>query len=221
MSIKLSKITFTAAFGFALAFTLSCSGGGGGDDNGGGNAAGGSGGSCNIGDYRTVQIGTQLWMAENWNCNVNGSKCYDNDPANCAKYGRLYGWTTAMAACPSGWHLPSDAEWNVLMKFVNPSCSDNNYYCNDAGTKLKSASGWISYSGVPLGTDKFGFSALPGDNGSSNGNFGFVGYGGYWWSATETSDSLAYCQYMDNNNAEVDRSHCYKSTLYSVRCVQD
>jgi len=83
----------------AMTFTLSCS------SDGRGN---------NIGDFETVVIGTQTWMAKNLNYAVEGSKCYGNDPANCVKYGRLYEWQTAMTACPSGWHLPSDEEWDEL-----------------------------------------------------------------------------------------------------------
>jgi len=141
--------------------------------------------------YLTVVIGTQTWMASNLNYDAPGSKCN-----NCATYGRLYDWATAMGCnstscsgqiktkhqgiCPDGWHIPSNADWNVLMKTVNPSCSDNSY-CAGAGTKLKAREGWNSYSGVPAGTDDFGFSALPGGLGYSNGSFGNVGYGGFWW----------------------------------------
>ena len=82
-----------------MVFTFSCS------SDGRGN---------NIGDFETVVIGTQTWMAKNLNYAVEGSKCYGNDPANCVKYGRLYEWQTAKTVCPSGWHLPSDTEWDEL-----------------------------------------------------------------------------------------------------------
>ncbi len=156
--------------------------------------------------YKTVKIGTQTWMAENLNYDASGSVCYENNSANCEKYGRLYNWETALKACPKGWHLPSKDEYEVLDKAVGGE--------NLAGKKLKSKSGWN-------GTDEFGFSALPGGSGYSNGNFYTVGYGGYWWSSTEGSSFSAY--YRDMN---YDLEHAYwdsisKDYLFSVRCVQD
>jgi len=165
--------------------------------------------------YKTIVIGKQTWMAENLNYNASGSKCYDNKPANCEKYGRLYDWETAMKACPKGWHLPSDKDWNVLMKFVNPSCSDNNN-CANAGTKLKATSGWNGN-----GVDEFGFSALPGGGGYSYGRFSGVGRYGLWWSASEDNSYYAYRRSMDYDSESADYGNYDKSLLFSVRCLQD
>jgi uncharacterized protein (TIGR02145 family) len=188
--------------------------------------------------YKTVKIGDQIWMAENLNYAIKGSKCggtttrteacdnccdecdpeecgttctyyllEDKNTVNCNKYGRLYNWNTAMKACPSGWHLPSDEEWTTLTDFVG----------SNTETKLKSASGWK----IGNGTDEFGFSALPGGHGNSGGDFGNVGFFGNWWSSTERNASNAYYRSMHFDNANVGRSNIGKTLLFSVRCVQD
>jgi len=114
--------------------------------------------------YKTVVIGTQTWFQRNLNYEVNGSKCYDNNTANCVTYGRLYNWATAKTACPSGWHLPSKGEWATLLSNVQSN-------------SLKA-------------TD--GFSALPGGSDNSDGiSFGAGNYG-YWWSASEDEDGYAW-----------------------------
>jgi len=161
-------------------------------------------------NYKTVQIGTQTWMAENLNYDASGSKCYDNDPSNCATYGRLYNWETANAVCPSGWHLPTNVDWTTLTDYVGGAST--------AGSKLKAVSGWNSNGN---GSDAHGFSALPGGIGNSSGSFDYVGYYGYWWSSTENSATSAYIRYMDGNNDNVYRYDNYKSYLYSVRCLQN
>jgi len=77
--------------------------------------------------YKTVKIGKQTWMAENLNYNAKGSKCYDNKPDNCEKYGRLYDWNEAVKACPKNWHLPTQAEWTELMNFLVSNKKDVRY----------------------------------------------------------------------------------------------
>ena len=155
--------------------------------------------------YKTVQIGSQTWMAENLNYETASSYCYNDSASYCAKYGRLYTWAVAMdsagtwttngkgcgndktcsptypvrGVCPSGWHLPTQTEWNTLFTAVGGQST--------ASTKLKSSSGWNSDGN---GTDSFGFSALPA-GGRDNGGYDYEGYGAYFWSSTENDNDFA------------------------------
>ena len=158
--------------------------------------------------YATVKIG-QTWMAENLNYDAEGSKCCENNPANCQTYGRLYDWNTALKACPSGWHLPNGDEWQKLVDIVGGD--------KTAGAILKAASGWNKNGN---GTDEFGFSALPGGGGYSDGGFFDVDLG-YWWSASEDNSGSAYRRRMFYYSDDADWSISLKSRLLSVRCVQD
>ena len=203
--------------------------------------------------YKKVVIGTQTWMAENLNYAVEGSKCYGEGgsayvynettddwdfktlsasevQANCAQYGRLYNWATAMdiaasynitnwngsdvkhqGACPVGWHIPSDAEWTTLTDYVG----------SNAGTKLKSSMGWESEKGVPVGTNEYGFSALPGGSGDSGDKFRYAGADGYWWSSTESGTHYDWSRDMTYDEQRVFRKYGVKIGLSSVRCVAD
>lgn len=63
-----------------------------------------------------IKVGTLTLASENLNvATATGSVCYENDQANCTKYGRLYTWEAAKTACPSGWRLPTEAEWQTLL----------------------------------------------------------------------------------------------------------
>ena len=166
--------------------------------------------------YTTVVIGTQTWMAENLNYydNVRGLLCYDSLESNCDKYGRLYSWATAKTACPSGWHLPSRAEWDVLITYAGGRDS--------AGIKLKATSGWNSNGN---GTDDYGFAALPGGGAGIyyNNKLGFysVGNAGYWWSASECNN-CAYGLDMSYGDEYAETTSGSKSdTFFSVRCVKN
>jgi uncharacterized protein (TIGR02145 family) len=164
--------------------------------------------------YKTIKIDGQVWMAENLNYAAEGSKCYNNEEANGAKYGRLYDWETAKKACPTGWHLPSNEEWDKLVDFVGGE--------KIAGKKLKSTSGWNYYKGKSgNGANEYGFSALPGGFGYSDGSFYCAGNLGIWWSATEYYAWNAWRRVMDYDSENVYRHDDGKATLYSVRCVQD
>ena len=163
--------------------------------------------------YKTVKIGTQTWMAENLIYNASGSKCYDDKPANCDKYGRLYNWSAAMKTCPKGWHLPSDEEWQTLVDFAGDKI---------AGKKLKAKSGWDYYEEISgNGTDKYGFSALPGGSGNYDGNFSGIGDYGAWYSNTEYSGAYAYSRFMGYLDTNLDKNGSDKGDFYSVRCLQD
>jgi uncharacterized protein (TIGR02145 family) len=170
--------------------------------------------------YKTAKIGTQTWLAENLNYEAEGSVCYENNPANCAKYGRLYNWETAMKACPKGWHLPSNAEWDKLFRFVDGDKGIKSPYNSEtAGKYLKAKSGWNKDGN---GTDKYGFSALPGGYGYSDGSFSNVGNFGFWWSASEYEDGSlgAYFRSMYYYDSAI-WYYSLKTNLFSVRCLQD
>jgi len=177
--------------------------------------------------YVYVQMGSKTWMAENLNYKADDSDCYGDEESNCDTYGRLYDWETAKTACPSGWHLPNTDDWNDLMKFVNPICTDYNetYVCSDAGTKLKAASGWYVVSGVPKGTDDYGFAALPGgglayDYDDDAYYYGNLGDRGWWWNVNDYDPKKADIAAIYSNDEDVKFQYLNKSSLVSVRCVK-
>jgi len=166
--------------------------------------------------YEAVLMGTQVWMAEELNYNANGSRCYNNNNAYCNTYVRQYNYTTALSGvCPTGWHLPSNDEWNVLMKFVDPSCNnaDNNYNCPGVGVELKATSGWTNDQ-YP-GRDTYGFYSLPDPSGTFNN----------WWSSSPpTYPRYTEAYYRGTRSGSSSLWSGYvrmDGSFLTVRCVKD
>lgn len=175
--------------------------------------------------YRTVKIGNQVWMAENLNFEIDGSWCYDNDEANAGKYGRLYTWDAAMAACPAGWRLPPGEEWARLCLAVGGKRDygfDVVEIWEGVAKKLKSKSGWSDKwgaSGSGNGTDKYNFSALPGGGRIPDGDFCTAGDYGHWWTPDEDGSEYAHYRYIHCFCGYLGEAACGKANALSVRCV--
>ncbi|MDX2002411.1 MAG: FISUMP domain-containing protein [Chitinophagales bacterium] len=178
--------------------------------------------------YRTVCIGNKVWMADNLNYDAPLSECYDGDGANCTLYGRLYDWATVMAGqqgsyanpsgvrgvCPTGWHLPSESEWQVMLYNFGAD--------SVAGGALKEISGWDAPN---IGaTNSSGFNAKPAGE-YLGGSFGYTykGTQALWWTATPSanSSSSAIGVGLTNTNASAIRYGKQKTEKLSCRCVQD
>jgi uncharacterized protein (TIGR02145 family) len=133
--------------------------------------------------------------------------------------------------CPSGWHIPSNEEWNELYHYADGTLNEStnllsNYLSNTAGEHLKAKDGWDDCGTSGSGKfnsceDTFGFFALPGGFGSPNGIFLEVGRHGYWRSASENNATIAYGRYMDYFFKSAGYNNEIKSYLHSVRCIKD
>ena len=167
--------------------------------------------------YKTVKIGGQVWMAENLNYETSTSFLvpeYNDKPRD--KYGLLYTWDDAMTACPSGWNLPGEDDWNALIEFAGDSAT--------AGTKLKAARDWDQdKKDYVVGTDDYGFAALPAGVSHVNGNGvrSFSNNGAFFWTATEKNDARALMFVMHYEKESVESGAFPKDTWLSVRCIKD
>jgi len=209
--------------------------------------------------YNTVLIGNQCWMASNLNTtrDANGISviryCYSNSEDYCELYGGLYTWGTVMngaasssanpsgvqGICPTGWHVPSDAEWTQLTNYLINTYVD--ITTDNVGNKLKSCrqvssplNGDCNTSQHPrwnsiatqFGTNDFGFSALPGGYRNNSGNYIYLGMRGYWWSATHhVPPSYSWLRLLSYDNGYMIRdnglNYYYSSYGFSVRCIRD
>ncbi len=185
--------------------------------------------------YPIVKIGTQTWMAENlkttkytdnanitlvtdaaeWsNLTAQGYCWYNNNEATYkATYGALYNWYVVINVklCPTGWHVPTDANWTSLTTFL----------VSVAGGKLKET-GTAHWNSSNTGaTNETGFTSLPGGYRYTDGSFNYIGKYGYWWAATEVSTANAYRRSMSYTNSNVNSTNDSKKYGFSIRCIKD
>jgi uncharacterized protein (TIGR02145 family) len=186
--------------------------------------------------YKTVTIGNQVWMAENlrttkyndgtaipnvtsaaaWGTLTTGAYCwYNNDAATYqATHGAWYNWYTVLTGkiCPTGWHLPSESEWNILTNSLGGESL--------AGEMLKTSTGWNNRDGkIGNGSNSSGFSGLPSGYRLDNGTFFGMGDGGDWWSTTIDNSNQALFFHLSYWDGQAFKFYYPKSFGFSIRCL--
>ena len=203
--------------------------------------------------YNTVQIGTQCWTQSNlkvskyrngdniptglsnsaWENTTSGAYAiYNNDPVNDGLYGKLYNHyaaTDSRGLCPTGWHVPTDSEWNVLVKYLDPNADTTCANCMQssiAGGSMKSTAtqptpaGWHNAANTGA-TNSSGFTGLPGGVRVWAGYFLNLGFSGNWWSSSVALSDVAWQRNLDYGNADAYRYYNRLRDGFSVRCARD
>ena len=163
-------------------------------------------------EYKTVQIGEQIWFAENLAYNLNSNSTHiEYDPNHVKEFGRLYVWEDVLNACPPGWHLPSKEEFATLLKTTGGGDSESFAQLISGGSS--------------------GFSALLGGWRNNNGADGNVGnYAYYWSSSTDrpgrvwTLDLYGYTKKASINRGYTESTYKNRHGEYigiSIRCIKD
>lgn len=199
--------------------------------------------------YKTVQIGKQVWMAQNlvtikyndnsaipfvtdsaaWIKMTTPAYCwYGNDVANKNTFGTIYNWYTVKTGklCPTGWHAPTDADFDTLELYLGVPPAQINLWGwagTDQGAKLKSNTGWVSGGN---GTNASGFSALPGGYRQGTlGTFNGLGILTYFWSATDDAingkPGVAWYRRLDGADNRIYKATTDKTGGKYVRCVKN
>lgn len=198
--------------------------------------------------YNIIAIGKQFWMKENlrtkkytdgtpiptglnddqWKCDTIGAySMYDNNATNDSVFGKLYNWYAVAdprGLCPTGWHVPSDKDWNEMIKAIDPTANTFCSACTQsttAGGAMKEikVSNWASPN--EGASNSSGFSGLPGGCRDYDGKYLELGAQGHWWTATQASNLDAYFFYLDFNSSNINRLNYFKANGQSVRCVKD
>jgi len=184
--------------------------------------------------YRTVTLGDQVWMAENLrylpfvvankvSLTVPYIYVYDNMDTivsnvklkdNYITYGSLYNWTAACNACPEGWRLPTDNDWDELIEFIGGNST--------AGIKLKDTLFWSSASSDKIKTNEYGFSARPGGILQSvYGSYRYIRSNGNWWSASDSSSDISSAYNLNFNANSIRNFYENKDAGLSIRCIKN
>ena len=191
--------------------------------------------------YKTVSIGTQTWMAENlktskynngvnipniiddtkWgNDTIGGWSYYNNDSSNNVKFGKLYNWYVVSPnnngnknVCPTGWHVPTDTEWTLLINNLGGASL--------AGTKMKEV-GIMNWNTPNINaTNSSIYTGVPGGSRNIVGVYDDIGSISGYWSSTELDRHSALYYQLYFNNELVGRYHKLKVSGISIRCMKD
>lgn len=178
--------------------------------------------------YKFVRVGEQVWMAVNLNYNTSGASwCYNDKTANCEVYGMLYDWQSAISACPEGWHLPSEEEWDVLIEFSGGK--------KVAGGNLKET-GYAHWAAPNQGAkNRFAFNALPGGLkdmyvkpappgmavSQKEKSFDRIGKSATFWTSSKAGGKSArYIEILYDEEKCYHETQSVKSGL-SIRCLKN
>jgi uncharacterized protein (TIGR02145 family) len=200
--------------------------------------------------YNTVQIGLQCWMKENLNIGnlvistvvqtnngVVEKYCFNNLETNCDVYGGIYQWDEIMSytttsnsnpsgrqgICPTGWHVPSDAEWCQTEVFLDATvtCASTAFRGIDAGGKLKET-GTTHWASPNTGaTNTSGFTAIPGGYTNNAGYFIGIANNSAFWSSTQESSTFSWVRNLAYFEARSERTSTPKMAGMAIRCLKD
>lgn len=163
--------------------------------------------------YRTVVINGKTWFGDNLNFQTGNSFCYKDNEDNCAAYGRLYTWEAAQNACPAGFRLPTQSDFESLWKAAGEDFN--------AGYLIKTDYGW---KGNTNGNDSLKFSAMAAGNRFDDGTYGNLEKFSFFWTNDDKSEGVpagsARVWYLTNKSMAFSFTSKPKDFGFSVRCVK-
>ncbi len=188
--------------------------------------------------YKTIQIGDQIWMAENlrttkykngegiattfsnelWGTTDVGLYCNYNNTENLdsiATYGRLYNWyavNNENGLAPEGWKVPSVSDWNTLIEYLGGD--------EIAGNAMKEK-GLHHWDYDPGSTNTSGFTAIPAGSRYLSEDFNWMSIYCYYWTSSEFNNNVAGFLYLYYGNTIVYKDSNFKNNGYSIRCIKE
>ena len=198
--------------------------------------------------YKTIQIGTQEWMAENiktsrlndgtaiplitdaevWRYLKTPGYCWYENNESVFKniYGAYYNWyaVNTEKLCPTGWHVPNEDDWKVLKISLGmtPEQAAMEGFQGTIGSKIKETGTFNWVEGSSEANNESGFTALPGSCRLDDGRFFGEGQGAGWWSATVSSNPYSWSHWVPCNKSWIHRSGMLGQTYgLNVRCIKN